>query len=187
MGSDGEFFGEPIGDPVVLAEYDEEWPRRFEDYRNQLLEALGTVAKRIDHIGSTAVPGLPAKPVIDIQISVEDLNDEDTYRPPIEGLGWPLRFRSPDHRFFRPPKGKPRTVHVHVCEIGSEWERRHLLFVAYLRAHPEQRDAYAALKSDLVRRFKHRRSDYLEGEIDFIAKTLGEAERWAPQNGYRPE
>jgi GrpB-like predicted nucleotidyltransferase (UPF0157 family) len=187
MGSDGEFFGKPIGDPVVLAEYDEEWPRRFEYYRYRLLEALGTVAKRIDHIGSTAVPGLPAKPVIDIQISVEDLNDEDTYRPPIEGMGWPLRFRSPDHRFFRPPKGEPRTVHIHVCEIGSEWERRHLLFVAYLRAHPEQRDAYAVLKSDLARRFKHSRGDYLESKTAFIAETLVLAEQWAAQSGYRSE
>jgi GrpB-like predicted nucleotidyltransferase (UPF0157 family) len=123
------------------------------------------------------VPGLPAKPVIDIQVSVADLEDEDAYRPAIEVLGWPLRVREPGRRFFRPPAGQPRVVHVHVCQAGSEWERHHLLFAAYLRADPERRDAYGALKADLARRFRTDRIAYTEAKTSFIAETIRLAER----------
>ncbi|MGH9199023.1 MAG: GrpB family protein, partial [Acidimicrobiia bacterium] len=86
----------------------------FDEFRARLAGVLGEVAVRIDHVGSTAVPRLPAKPVIDIQVSVRDVEDEESYRDAIESLGWPLRAREQDHRFFRPPSSDERTVHVHV-------------------------------------------------------------------------
>ena len=137
----------------MIVEPDPGWTDLFEQYKAKLAYALGPVALRIDHVGSTAVPGLPAKPVIDIQVSVRDVTDESGYRPAIESVGWPLRAREPDHRFFRPPASEERSVHVHVCSAGSEWEREHLLFVAFLRAHPEQAAGYGRLKRELARRF----------------------------------
>lgn len=178
MSSEKKFFGEPIGDPVELFEYDESWPERFLELESRLWDALGPVAPRIDHVGSTSIPGLPAKPVIDVQVSVADLEDESAYRPAIENLGYPLRFRSPEWRFFRPPKGRPRTAHVHVVETDNAEARKNLLFVAYLRSHPERRDEYATLKRTLAGRFRDRREDYLAGKAKFIEETLLMAERW---------
>ena len=123
-------------DPIEVVNYDPAWPGCYEQWRERLASALGTAGVRTEHVGSTAVPGLPAKPVIDIQISVADLRDEARYAPQLEAAGVQLRSRDELHRYFRPFPGRPREVHVHVCEAGSTWEREHLLFRDYLRAHP---------------------------------------------------
>ncbi|CAN5660409.1 hypothetical protein BH24ACT26_BH24ACT26_01290 [soil metagenome] len=181
-----EWFGEPIRDPVVISEPDPRWAQLFERYRTRLAEALGPAALRIDHVGSTAVPNLASKPVIDIQVSVADVEDEDSYRPAIESLGWPPRAREPDHRFFRLPASEKRFVHVHVCSAGSKWERDHLLFVAYLRTHPDRAAAYATLKGELAARFGSERESYTNAKDGFIAETLSEAEVWADTARWRP-
>ena len=108
-----KFFGEPNRDRVELVSYDPAWPVRY--FRGQIRSVLGA-GVRVDHVGSTSVPGLLAKPVIDIQVSVADLEDEAGYRPGLESLGWPLRGRDPQRRFFRPPKGQPRADHVPVVQ-----------------------------------------------------------------------
>jgi GrpB-like predicted nucleotidyltransferase (UPF0157 family) len=181
-----EWFGEPIGDPVILTDPDPRWPLLFDRFRLHLLEVLGEVALRIDQVGSTAVPGLPAKPVIDIQVSVADISDEDSYRPAIESLGLPLRGRESDHRFFRPPAGSPRTVHVHVCAAGSRWERQHLLFVHYLREQPKRAREYAQLKLGLADHYRSDRTRYTEGKNEFIEETLRMAEGWAANTEWQP-
>lgn len=177
------FFGESKGDPVEIVSYDSLWPQRFEAEKTRLREALGENALRVDHVGSTAVPGLAAKPVIDAQISVASLEDESSYLPQLHSLGLSLRYCGEDRRFFRPPEYEPRTLHVHVCESGSRSERSQLLFAAYLRAHPALRDAYAALKQDLARRFRGRREDYLASKAPFIQETLTMAEEWLAHTG----
>ncbi|MGH3086290.1 MAG: GrpB family protein [Rubrobacteraceae bacterium] len=179
-----ELFGEPLCDPVRLAPYDESWPEGFREHRKRLEDALGSVALRIDHVGSTSVPKLPSKPVIDIQISVNDLEDEDSYRPHIEALGWPMRARLSDRRFFRVASGE-RDAHIHVVEIGDEGARRNLLFPAYLRANPEIRDAYAKLKRDLAKNFGDDRIEYTERKSPFIEETLRLAEEWTKETGWR--
>lgn len=181
-----EWFADPDGEPVELHEPDPSWPRQFEGFRAQLAAALGDVALRIDHIGSTAVPDMPAKATIDIQVSVRDLAAEAEYRPPIERLGWLVRAREADHLFFRPPAGEPRVVHVHVCQAGSEWERRHLLFRDFLRADAKRAAAYAALKRDLAARLGRVRTDYTRAKDPFIAETHNLAERWAAETGWGP-
>lgn len=184
--SDTESLGQPDRDPVVIAASDARWPQRFEALRDRLAAALGEAALRIDHIGSTAVAELPAKPVIDIQISVRNVDDEAAYRAAIESLDYELRVREPEHRLFRPPSDSERTVHIHVCSYGSSWERRHLLFVAYLRAHADRAAQYAQLKRELAERFRTDRIQYTNAKDGFIAQTLVLAEEWARETGWGP-
>jgi GrpB-like predicted nucleotidyltransferase (UPF0157 family) len=179
-----DWFGEAGAEPPVLVNPDASWPLQFEGFVDQLHRALRDASVRVCHIGSTALSEMPAKPVIDIQVSVPDVEHEAAYRPQIESLGWPLRARAAQHRFFRPPAGQPRVVHVHVCSRGSAREREVLLFRDYLRANKRRREEYADLKRGLVAVPKLDRQAYLDGKQPFIATTLREAERWAHQNGW---
>ena len=180
-----ELHGEPGGDPVEVVPYDPAWPAAFAGWRDCLTAALGATARRVEHIGSTAVPGLAAKPVLDIQVAVPEVTDEMAFRPALEGLGLPLRAREPGHRYFRPPRGRPREVQVHVCDAGGSWERAHLLFRDYLRSHPGAREAYSALKRDLAAGFRGDRWAYNEAKTGFILDALLEAEEWATAAGWR--
>jgi GrpB-like predicted nucleotidyltransferase (UPF0157 family) len=181
-----ELFGAPHESPIELVPADLNWPARFAAVRSQLAAALGPTAVRIEHVGSTSVPGLDAKSVIDVQIGVVDLADEAAYAPEIAALGWPLRLRDSDHRFFREPAGIPRTTHVHVCALGGRWERDHLLFRDYLRSHPDRAAAYADLKWALVGRYAGVRLAYTEAKGPFIEETLRLANAWAAHQDWRP-
>src|SRR5215813_1196179 len=114
---------------VRIADYDPAWPIRFAELGGRLRNALGHVAIRIDHIGSTSVPGLAAKPVIDLQISVVRLEPVDPFGEPLQRLGFVYRFDNPERtkRYFREPPGHPRT-HIHVRKGGSFSEQFALLF-----------------------------------------------------------
>lgn len=183
-----ELVGMGGGGAVQLAPPAAEWPARFEDVRARLAAALGDAAVRIDHVGSTSVPGIAAKPIIDVQLSVRDLSDEASYVPQIEALGWPLRTRelSREHMYFRDPVGVPRRVQIHVCQAGSQWERDHLLFRDYLRAHPERARGYEAVKQAAKERYGHDRVIYTEAKGPFIEETLALAEEWAREADWRP-
>lgn len=140
-----------IAPPIIVA-YNPEWPSRFEEEASRIRAALGEVAVRIDHVGSTAVPGLAAKDIIDIQISVPRM-DRDLYEAALEGLGYTSVWdqATDDHHFFgRPYTTLPRLFNVHVCPVGSEWERRHLAFRDYLRADPSAAQRYEDLKKELA-------------------------------------
>jgi len=178
-----EFIGPPSLDPVVIVGYSPEWPEVFAAWQERVRAALGVVALRVDHIGSTAVPGLAAKPVVDVQVSVVDIADEPSYLPAVEALGLPLRVREPGHRYFRAPRGR-RVVQVHVCEAGSAWERDHLLFRDFLRAHREVAARYGDLKRELAARHRHDRLGYTEGKSAFIVAVLADAEPWAERTGW---
>jgi GrpB-like predicted nucleotidyltransferase (UPF0157 family) len=123
--------------PIQIEPYNEAWPTQFHQASTPLREALGDVAVRIEHIGSTAVPGLAAKPVIDIQISVAALEPVDPFRVPLEELGYVYRADNLERtkRYFREPPGAPRT-HIHVRKHGTFSEQFPLLLRDYLRAHP---------------------------------------------------
>jgi GrpB-like predicted nucleotidyltransferase (UPF0157 family) len=171
-------------EPVEVVPYDPGWPERFEAWRGRLARLVGPVALRIDHVGSTSVPGLAAKPVVDIQVSVADAGDEDAYVPPCEAAGLQLRLRDDEHRYFQPPPGQPRDVHVHVCQQGSNWQRVHLLFRDYLRSSDEARDAYAAAKHEAARIWVDQRAAYTEAKSDGILGILDRAEAWASATGW---
>jgi GrpB-like predicted nucleotidyltransferase (UPF0157 family) len=174
-----------IRDPVEVVSYDVDWPHRFAAWRERLRAALRGVAVRVEHVGSTAVPGLASKPVIDIQVSVASVADEATYVDAIERSGVALRSREPGHRYFRPSGDLPRDVQIHVCEAGSAWERDHILFRDYLRAHPEVRDAYGRLKLKLAEDYREDRIAYTDAKTAFILDALDAASQWAEETGWR--
>jgi GrpB-like predicted nucleotidyltransferase (UPF0157 family) len=166
-------------EPIKVVPYNAAWPERFTAWLQRLASLLGPVAYRIEHVGSTSVPGLAAKPIVDIQISVADLADEDRYLPLIEAAGLQLRFRDFEHRFFHPPPGQPRDVQVHVCQQGSDWERLHLLFRDYLRASARARETYTAAKCEAAGLWADQAAAYTEAKTGVILGLLSQAEGWA--------
>lgn len=129
---------------IVIAEYDPAWAKRFAEERGRLLAALGERALRIEHIGSTAVPGLAAKPIVDILVEVATLDGVD-----LEPAGYALRVSEEGHRMFRTPQ---LDIHVHVWPTGHPDIAHQLAFRDRLRASPEDRAAYEALKRELATR-----------------------------------
>jgi len=144
---------------------------------------LGTLASRVDHIGSTAVRDLAAKPIIDIQVSVPDVEEEPSYLDPLVAAGYQLRVREPGHRMFRTPA---LDVHVHVCGAGSDWERRHLLLRDWLRLSPDDRQAYADLKIRLQEQGWETMNHYADAKSALITHMAARAERWAASTGWSP-
>jgi GrpB-like predicted nucleotidyltransferase (UPF0157 family) len=170
--------------PVHVSSARSTWPQEYADRAAALKAALGDVALRIEHVGSTAVGRLDAKPTIDIQISVADFVDDRGYRDPITGLGYTFHPRSltdPDRRFF---SAQARAAHIHVCSAGSRWERTHLLFRDYLRAHPAVAVDYGSLKHRLAAEFPSDRLGYTEAKAEFITAVLVDAEGWAERTGW---
>ena len=171
-------------EPIELAPYDPGWATQFDGWKQKLLAALPATPRRIDHIGSTSVPGLAAKPIVDIQVSVDDPEDEASYVPALESLGVQLRNRDSEHRFLRPFAGHPRDVHIHVCRAGSEWERRHIVFRDYLRSNPGARQAYLQTKELAAARWSDDRLAYTEAKDETIRLLTDAAEAWARQAGW---
>ncbi|HTZ07805.1 MAG TPA: GrpB family protein [Acidimicrobiales bacterium] len=166
---------------IVLAEPDPARPARYEQHRAVLGAALAGWARRIDHVGSTAVPGLAANPVVDVHVTVADPEDEALV-PLLEGAGDEPRVREPGHRLFRTPE---RTVHVHLWRAGSSDERRHVLFRDWLRRHEGDRRRYEATKRRLAARRWRDTNDDAEAKGPVIAAIMERAERWAAREGWR--
>jgi GrpB-like predicted nucleotidyltransferase (UPF0157 family) len=171
-------------EPIEVVPYDPAWPAAFRVWRDRLAGHLGTAAQRIEHVGSTSVPGLAAKPIVDIQVSVASLGQEGVYVAPCQATGLQLRARDDEHRFFRPPAGRPREVHVHVCASGGSWERVHLLFRDFLRVSSRARESYAAMKREAALVWRDDRMGYTEAKNDLILDLLDEAEQWAAADGW---
>jgi len=153
-----------------LAEPDAAWPAAFDRAATELHEILGGVADRIDHVGSTSVPGLAAKPTIDVQVSVGSMVPRTAYVDPLvaNGFRWVVDPWTDTHEFFSRDTDGERSLHVHVCASGSEWERRHIEFRDWLRAHPDDAAAYAALKRELVAAHPRDIYSYTYGKGEFI-------------------
>lgn len=168
-------------DPAIrVVAYREEWTEEFVREAATIQRALGDVALRIDHVGSTAVPGLSSKPIIDIQVAVEDVQDLDAFVHALAGLGYLFAPDpdSPDLHFFGKPVERPRRFHVHVCEADSEEEARHLAVRDYLRSHEEEAARYAHLKRELAARRPHDRLAYLEGKEPYVNDLERRAVAW---------
>jgi GrpB-like predicted nucleotidyltransferase (UPF0157 family) len=176
-----------MSDPITVLPYDPVWPENFRHLGAQLRAALGGVALRIDHIGSTAVPGLAAKPIVDVQISVKRLEPVEPFRSPLEAAGFVYRAAKTERtkRYFREPPGQRRT-HVHVRRTGSFSEQFALLFRDFLRADPAAALGYGQRKLVLAARFAHDRHAYLEAKLPIIWEVLRHADQWAQETGWEP-
>jgi GrpB-like predicted nucleotidyltransferase (UPF0157 family) len=149
----------------------------FEREAAMIRDALGPVAVRIEHVGSTAVPGLAAKPVIDIQVSVERMVPRERFVVPLETLGYEFVADPTDaeHEYFKKDVGGVRTHHIHVCPMGSEWERRHLAFRDHLRTHPEDSARYGQLKRRLAEQHPNDVMAYVEAKSPFVSEVEARA------------
>jgi GrpB-like predicted nucleotidyltransferase (UPF0157 family) len=172
---------------IEIVAYDPAWPERFVELGRALRGGLGEVALRIDHIGSTAVPGLAAKPIIDIQVSVAAFEPLEAFRGPLERLGYVYRADNSERtkRYFREPPGRRRT-HVHVRRAGSFSEQWALLFRDYLRAHPDAAAEYAAVKRRLALHYRDDRRAYTDAKGPFLWEVLRQADAWAQAQGWQP-
>ena len=141
---------QPLTGPIVVVDYDPEWPRLYRREAERVMAALGDRALAIDHTGSTSVPGLAAKPIIDMLLVVPDSGDEAAYVPALQAAGYVLRIREPDwyeHRMF---KGPDTNVNLHVFSRDCPEIERTLLFRDRLRADEADRELYARTKRDLA-------------------------------------
>ncbi|WP_210769370.1 GrpB family protein [Occultella kanbiaonis] len=171
----------------LIADYDPRWPAEFAELAGKLRASLGGRALRIDHIGSTAVPRLAAKPILDVQISVTTLEPVDAYREQIEQCGFEWRSANPERtkRYFRELPGRRRT-HVHVRRAGSFSEQFALLFRDYLRAHPKRADVYAVEKRHLAPLLRVDRGLYVKEKDPIVWDIIRLADAWAQSAGWEP-
>jgi GrpB-like predicted nucleotidyltransferase (UPF0157 family) len=158
-----------------IVDYDPGWPAEFERERKRLIQALGDLVVAVEHIGSTAVPGLAAKPIIDIAVAVRDLGHADECTPIIEDLGY-QRHPAGDFEgrlFFRCLAGGVPTHHLSVTERSTDFWRDHLLFRDYLRQHPDAARTYGDLKKRLAAEYGSDRAGYTYAKTSFIEKVVG--------------
>ena len=163
---------ESIHEVVEIVPYNPKWEALFAEEEKRIREVLGELALEIHHIGSTAIDGIPAKPVIDIALVVRQLSDGIRCIQPLKGLGYIFNNhpQNTDRMFFR--KGSPRTHHVHIMAQDTKELNDHLLFRDALRRRQDLCDEYAALKNNLMEQHKNRRTRYSESKGEFVQKVL---------------
>jgi GrpB-like predicted nucleotidyltransferase (UPF0157 family) len=172
---------------VEIHDWTPAWAEEFRSRAVTLRRALGARALRIDHIGSTSVVGLAAKPIVDIQVSVADFEPMSTLAEAMGQAGYVWRDDNPEltKRYFREAPGE-RRCHVHVRRAGSWNEQWALLCRDYLRAYAEAAADYAALKRELARQHRHDRHAYTNAKGDFLWALIRQADDWASATGWRP-
>ncbi|MDF2629318.1 MAG: yqkA [Symbiobacteriaceae bacterium] len=174
--NDHTHLDDALRDQVELVDYDPRWPVACEDERRRIAAALGVAIETVEHVGSTAIPSMPAKPVLDIMVGVEHRELTAEQLTAMAKLGYEARGERSGvegRLFFR--KGNPRTHHVHMVPHGGELWQNYLRFRDFLRTHPADAARYAALKRDLASAFAHERPRYTESKAPFIAEILERA------------
>ena len=174
-----------VDGPIVLAEYDPAWAVLYEREAERVHATLGSRVRLLEHAGSTSVPGLAAKPIIDMVLAVADSADEAAYVPQLESAGYVLRIREPDwheHRLF---KGPDTNINLHTFSDGSSEISRMLAFRDRLRTHDDERDLYLATKRELAARHWTYVQDYADAKgavvEGIIARGLAEDGETAPR------
>lgn len=159
--------------------YKPEWKGMFEREKADLIRIFGPALHSVSHIGSTSIPGMTAKPVIDILAEVKDISDADRFSPQLEALGYEAKGENgiEGRRFFQ-KGGNKRTHHVHIYETGHPDVKRHLLFRDYLTAKPEKAAQYMELKRHLAKTYPYDMAKYSEGKNDWIKAAEQEAKVW---------
>lgn len=164
------------GPGIVIVDYDPGWPARFAALCVPVRAALGALALRIEHVGSTSVPGLAAKPIIDMDVVIPARGDLPEAIRRLAGIGYEHRgdLGIPGREAFANPEGLP-AHHLYVCDSGSAELHRHLSFRDHLRTHPADAQAYAALKRILAQQFGTDRDGYSLAKSDFVHEILARA------------
>jgi GrpB-like predicted nucleotidyltransferase (UPF0157 family) len=167
---------EPISQPIEIRDYDPDWSRLYAREEARIRSALGDRVIRVEHAGSTSVPGLPAKPLIDIVVEVPNSADEPSYVPDLEARGYVLRIREPDwyeHRIF---KGPDTNVNVHTFSAGCEEVDRMLLFRDWLRENAVDRELYATAKRELAARDWKHVQQYADAKTAVVTEIMERAQ-----------
>jgi GrpB-like predicted nucleotidyltransferase (UPF0157 family) len=165
----------PLSGRILIVDYDPQWHELFEREAGRIRRVLGSRALQIEHAGSTSVPGLAAKPIIDILLAVADSADEAAYVPAMEAAGYVLRIREPDwyeHRMFR---GPDTDINLHVFSCGCPEIDRMLLFRDWLRSHVADRDLYARTKLALARNDWKYVQNYADAKTSVIEEIIARA------------
>ena len=165
----------PPTEPVILVEYDPEWPRLFAREEARIREALGETALQVEHAGSTSIPGLAAKPIIDIILVVPDSADEPAYVSALEAAGYVLRVREPAWFEHRVLKGTDPKVNLHVFSPGCPEVERMLLFRDHLRRDQRDRDLYERTKRELAQRDWKYVQHYADTKTDVVTEITNRA------------
>jgi GrpB-like predicted nucleotidyltransferase (UPF0157 family) len=168
---------QPLTAPITFVDYDTAWPTLFAREERRIRSVLGDRVLRLQHTGSTSVPGLAAKPVIDITMLVADVNDEPVYRPDLEAAGYVLRISESepewyDHRVF---KGPDTNINLHVFSDGCVEFERMVGFRDWLRAHEEDRDLYERTKRELIAREWKFVQNYADAKSAVVAEIIARA------------
>ena len=174
-------------DPAIrIVDYDPAWPALAEAEVRAIEEVLGEIAVRVEHVGSTAVPGLAAKPILDLQLSVDALEPAGRYAEPLKRLGY-VFVPTDDVAGLPPVTPSRRSVRARTtcmsARPGAEHELRHLAVRDFLRAHPDEAARYAALKRDVVARHPQDRLAYIEGKEEYVTALERRAVAWAGPSG----
>lgn len=159
---------------ISVVDYDERWPLHFQHAAERVRGVLGSVLS-VEHIGSTSVPGLAAKPIIDICLTIEDVADEAAYVPSLASIGFVLRVREPEHRMLRTPT---RDVHLHVYEPNHAEVRNYLDLRDWLRVDARDRELYAAAKKQLAQQDWSDMNHYADAKTEVVLEILGRARVW---------
>jgi GrpB-like predicted nucleotidyltransferase (UPF0157 family) len=158
---------------IVIAEYDPRWPAMFDAEKALIEQVAGDTFVQIEHIGSTSVSGLAAKPIIDIMAAVRRLEDAEAAADRLATIGYRYapehNVAMPERRYFRKGSGGASTHHLHVYAVDEFARRPERRFRDYLRRHPETAAEYAALKRTLAARFAHDRAAYTDAKAEFVA------------------
>jgi GrpB-like predicted nucleotidyltransferase (UPF0157 family) len=169
---------QPLAAPIEIRDYDPAWPELYEREAGRIRDALGTRIVRLEHAGSTSVPTLPAKPIIDIVLEVPDSGDEPAYVPALEAAGYVLRIREPEwfaHRMF---KGPDTNVNLHVYSAGCEETDRMLLFRDWLRSNAADRNHYTAVKRELAASDWKYGQQYADAKTAVVSEIIERARAW---------
>ncbi|MBB6022191.1 GrpB-like predicted nucleotidyltransferase (UPF0157 family) [Paenibacillus sp. JGP012] len=163
--------------PVVIEEYNENWAFEYQREAQRIKQILGVHCIAIEHIGSTSVPGLGAKPIIDFMVGVHDLGEVDTWINPLAALGYEHVYHKefPNRRFFRKGQWRAGTHHLHIYTYGGEEWKNIILFRDYLQIHPDIRKQYEQLKQGLAEKYRNDRDAYTNAKHPFIMDVIQKA------------
>lgn len=164
-----------VDGPVYLADYDPDWPVLYGREAARVRELLGDRVRLLEHVGSTSVPGLPAKPIIDMLLAVADSADEPAYVPSMEAGGYAVRIREPDWHEHRVFKGPDTDINLHTFSEGSSEIARMLAFRDRLRTHDDERERYLATKRELAARHWVYIQDYADAKGDVVEGIIERA------------